>query len=396
MPEIYVARTDEENLLEISRQPVLDRQELRFKAEQGVLGVQLEYVKRIYQQGGYNLEKLLEEYTILDSFITEQTQSSRASADEIRKIKIKLFDDINGVPITQDDWATRVVNLAHDANVCLRELSPQKEPIKVRDRLGIFEYEIIEAGPEVPEKYAMTNGATCLELHFPEKFIDKAAGKPKASLNASLAEVASFIIKQHPEIQAIVGKSWLMAHPLATSLGFEKTAVAPADQATLRNPAYWTQLIDEHGKIKQDVAKFLYEHNRLPYDLTTGRIDTVQFLKRYLPLDQRGVVTLKEISPEYEIKLESIKGEIENFSLRWPDIKSEEVAAMFAESAPECTLLIRAQGNFDEFTALLEQFKNENRRWDNAVKHGKMVDVMAPVKKYLISQKYIEKPVTID
>ncbi len=58
-----------------------------------------------------------------------------------------------------------------------------------------------------------------LELHFEDAFIS--GTQPKAEqIKKWLSKIAEIIVDKYPETTAIVGKSWIMSHPIMERLGF--------------------------------------------------------------------------------------------------------------------------------------------------------------------------------
>jgi hypothetical protein len=60
----------------------------------------------------------------------------------------------------------------------------------------------------------------------------------------------------------------------------------------------WFQFLNQGGQIDMRRVQKMLETGELPYHNTAGFISTEDFLKRYLPENRRGELTLKKINPE--------------------------------------------------------------------------------------------------
>ena len=223
---------------------------------------------------------------------------------------------------------------------------------------GIFYKVFVNFPKAVPplskelEKFGIDPEDETLELHLEEFFKrGEQTGVRQAALK-DLGRVAEIIIDQFPHVKAVTGFSWFFDHPLTKELGFQIVDVE--DDSTGYGGSTWMQFIDRHGQINQKRVNQFLATGEFPMKAKLGFIPVVDFLKRYLPAERRGSVTLQETRHGRQ----EIEKQFRDFSLdikeRWDSLFAEDLSAVFGENKIANDLLEKFGLKEQFFNILLE------------------------------------------
>jgi hypothetical protein len=117
-----------------------------------------------------------------------------------------------------------------------------------------------------------------LELHLDALFAHPEVNF-REKLRDELAVIAKNITTQYPDLQAVVGESWLLDRP-GKNIGF---TIIEDYEANQDSGAARAQMILKDGSINEERAQTYIETGELPYKVKFGYMPVEEFLTRYLP-----------------------------------------------------------------------------------------------------------------
>lgn len=239
----------------------------------------------------------------------EWSLSEAKGKDEAKKMADKWRERVNmAFGDGGEGWLPRVAEVFAELN---DQFDRQRLGRNEREKAGSIGFELTPARKEL-ERFGIDSEDETLELHL-EEFYKRGEQKGvRESVLKDLGRVAEIIVNQFPHVKAVTGFSWLLDHPLTAKMGFQvvDTLNGPAG----RGGSTWMQFIDRNGQINQERVKQFLNSGEFPMKAKLGLIPVVDFLKRYLPAERRGVVILQETKDGW---LET-KKKIDNF---FKDIK---------------------------------------------------------------------------
>lgn|GEM_PF-7048262 len=160
-----------------------------------------------------------------------------------------------------------------------------------RTKAGSIGFELLPARQEL-KKMGLTEDDETLELHL-EEFYKRSEQKGfREAILKDLGKVAEIVIDRFPHVKGVTGFSWLLDHPLTRQLGFQ--AVETENGVASRGGSTWLQFVDRHGQINKERLKQFLETGEFPMKAQLGFIPTIDFLRRFLPAERRGTITLQE------------------------------------------------------------------------------------------------------
>lgn len=155
-----------------------------------------------------------------------------------------------------------------------------------------------------------------LEVHFDNFFSTNEKNLGQDLVKRDFSKIAELIVKEKPEIAAIIGQSWLLNTPIASRLGFKKIT----DDNNHRNDfSTWFQFIDRNGQIDQKRFNKFLETGEIPFESVKAYIPVEEFLKMYLLENLKGDVILKEIDKNKETEFENFEDTMIFFKNVWDD-----------------------------------------------------------------------------
>ncbi len=154
-----------------------------------------------------------------------------------------------------------------------------------------------------------------LEVHFEEFYRNDEKNIGPELITNDLAALAKYIVKERPETAAVIGRSWLLNTPIANRLGFieiKDDSIQPQNDFTT-----WLQFVDKSGEIDQKRFNKFLETGELPFTSVKSYISVEEFLKKYLPDDLKGKITLKEIDKNKEQEQANYEEEMSELRDNW-------------------------------------------------------------------------------
>lgn len=173
------------------------------------------------------------------------------------------------------------------------------------------------------------NKDTCIEIHFDPLF-KKSLKDTNINIfsSNSLGQLAIKIVDRFPETKAIIGESWLMDTPIAQRIGFKIYKREKYNKL----PSFWSQFINSNGQVDNARVKQFLETGEAPYSVALGAIDTVEFLKKYLPKEYRGKIILREINPNIKEEWFESKKAVKSIFRGWDESNEEEIKKLINDN----------------------------------------------------------------
>jgi len=261
----------------------------------------------------------------------------------------KAFD--NG----SDGWVDRVSKVIEGLNKKFLESMEGLTGSDPREKVGSIQFETMPARKEL-EKFGISQDDETLELHFEEFYRRGEKISVGQSALKDLSRVAEIIVDKFPYVKAVTGYLWLFDHPLVKQLGFQ--VIGPDESRGSRGNSNWLQFVDRNGQINQErINKFL-ETGEFPMIAQLGFIPVVGFLKRFLPPERRGTITLQELRKGRK----KIEKDLQDFSQsireRWDKISLDDLSLIFQEKNPALDWLVENDLKDDFFNILFQTKKD--------------------------------------
>lgn len=294
------------------------------KEKQKILLEKIEQISLIYadkkfqeikkDKTDYKFSEAVKEFTPLENIILKPTFNSEWLNAPEYKEKARLFmDDLYGE--IDSIYETDNLDLAEILNLVDSKKDSILKYLGVeccvafdanQDNRGakILSFnKIVNIGADTNKKYKVLENLGFSKFdQFTEVHVDDFYNTGEKNLGPELikndlAIVAEYIVDEEPTTAAIVGQSWLLDTPLADRLGFNRIN----DDSVKQNDfSSWFQFINKDGQIDQKRFNEFLETGELPFKSIKAYIPVEDFLKKYLPVNRKGKINLKEINRERE------------------------------------------------------------------------------------------------
>ncbi len=270
----------------------------------------------------------------------------------------------------------------------------EDQPIEKPEAIGLLHFNTIHQ-EEGLEHYGIVREDELLEIHLEEAY---ASGVPTSSLLATLrdsfSKLAVTLIDRYPRAKAVVGTSWLISHPLAKKIGFQKVEERDVPQ---NRPNTWFQMIDKDGQINAKRLKEMLEAGELPYKAAFGLIPIEDFLRRYLPPERRGKIVLEVLNPEWLERKRKVEAEGSALRSDWPELTVADIeSAVFFASMPASSEVMEAIGVKEKFRQALKEVKLQGRTTlMNFGSEPEHADLLAQMNARLEAGKYMDRTIEI-
>lgn len=371
--------------------------EVERKIVMEVVDTQLEFAQMMSKKMNISIDQALETYTDL-----EMLNMGLILPPEVKNRDLtKSFLEENKKDDT--DW------LLWAKNVALHLRTELEGEIKAKDsaskQIGNLKIKIGVADQAKAERYHLNEYDNFVDLHLPILAVQKEYGQAQESWVENMQKIARKIVEEAPQTKWLLGKSWIINHPNASLIGFEKVHELQADKVTndtprVENPfkgaTYWLQMVDKDGEIKHKYVDQLMKNGKLPYEVGFGRIDTVDFLKKFLPQEMRGNITLKVTTPEYIAIMSSRDENREAIRESWPLFEGMPIGEFIKKKIPVFADVLYKIGKFDLFVEILNKGIKENKSLEELDLSDEVKEFSKDLNEHLKSVMYKERVVVID
>lgn len=328
-----------------------------------ILGYQYEYVDRLNKE---LIEPVSEKDVYKTKNLGEILRGRTSLGDQLREEYLKRMPDFKDVPRGEswnmqkcfsdlvfseinflyaenkdnfrDNWKDKISGIIESKLETLGPIVNSFEDIKKernrnkQKKIGLISHEIINVN-NTDTGYLLGAGFKAgdplINIHFEDLFEQKKENPEVTSIFSvdSLSKLAVSIVEKYPQAKGIVAHSWLVDSVIGKKIGltvYNKIERAP------EGLEFWGQFIDEKGNIKKEKIQKFIETGVPEYYTADGFINTEDFLRKYLPKEKKGLIKLKERSPEsIEFKnfLDEASSKIEK---NWERTSFEEIVSTFS------------------------------------------------------------------
>jgi hypothetical protein len=253
------------------------------------------------------------------------------SSEGERKKFDEWFDSVfNQVKLSHDEdkksYHDKAFKIFKDEIDKLSKLVNNKEKYNKKEidqKIGLIHFNQTEAMNEYT-KFGINEGDDCISIHFKDLIKQKNEDNTINNIFSgdSLSKLAVEIVNKYPQTKAILVQSWIVGSPIGKRIGFTETKKI---NDVVQDTRFWGQFINDKGQInKERMQKFL--NTGIPdYYITDGFIKTEDFLKKYLPNKNRGIIKLKDLSSKAKKFREDINKISRETKEKWETCSFEEL-----------------------------------------------------------------------
>ena len=341
--------------------------------------------------------KMLESYSQISHYIYT-LYCKRVTPEEYSKIDCEGFTNFCLAKMEQD-YKNNKSTWKKDAFILIHKIMEELGPVVEKNRedeekqdTGIVEFGI-ESSPEL-ESFGIGENDDRMSLH-----LDLLANQKEtdATINNifsgnSLSKIAIKIVDEFPQVKAVTARSWIMSTPIAKRIGFTPVKV---DSVIDPSPQFWGQFIDENGNLNKKRAQKFLETGVPEFPIGAGYIKVEDFLSKYLPENRKGVIELKDVTPEYiSFNNEMKETRLKIFNFDNP-ITEEEAEKLLHENQYINKFLKTEHG--PEFLALIKEAvkKNVHPADIQSDESKKILKIFEDALKSFLDSKYSIRKVTI-
>lgn len=251
---------------------------------------------------------------------------------------------------------------------------------------------------EALKKYGFASLNHFLELHVDEFYGTEANNLGPAVIKDDLGKAAEYIVDKAPEIVAVIGHSWLLDTALSERLGFKKIE---GEDIKENDFSTWLQFIDKNGQIDQKKFSHLMETGKIPYKSSKGFIPTEEFLKKYLPIDRRGKIVLREVDEEKKEFFTNMQSDMHFMKYMWKHSLDNNISfESFIRNNKSIgdVLSLLSSKEKDEYIKFLRAMHENKISWFEFAEHKdealKVID--EKIEQLIMSDMYKDKELVID
>jgi len=292
----------------------------REQADREIGTLQLDFVQTLMQKEPQERRfvDVLDAQTTQIKEVIEPSPKDKQISPEFQEAVANLKNDIDRIHETlSSDWEMQILERIKR----FKDEWGEKRPTETKQLAGIFAYRQMRSEHGI-ERYGIDDMDRVLEIH-----LNDADDVTAAKIKRSMEQLARLIVERYPDTRAVVGRSWLMDHPLAKRLGF---SVIDDPNTSTRGYNFWLQFIDRTGHVNPERAKELFETGNIRHQSKTGFIPVEQFLERYLPAELRkDPITLKILDPEWKEEERDYRQETKRLGDAWPHMTVEDIEQIF-------------------------------------------------------------------
>ncbi len=376
--------------------------------------VQFTYVDRIAKgeiepidasEKGKPIEELMRRYTSLNQYVTDAVYAKRkyplkpdehdALLDDLVVTLSQLHDE------KPETWTDEVPGIIEYKVTSFISNNPEESDEKMKyairhggdrevQKAGLIGYELSLSGERFQNVPGVSKVDKVIRLHFTEFYKQKSQSDGEKIENIfsskSFEKLAVAIVEKYPEVKLLTGSSWLLDTPIAKRIGF---TITKRETESHTGYAFWLQFIDSSGQINTERIKQLLETGKPPYVEATGYISVIDFLKKYLPDQKRGTVTLKELDPASLAQRENDARIITDLKKNWDSLNEAGIKKLFADFA-----FLNEYSNIpltSDFLPTVLEYKAAGKSMEELESSEKLAWLAPLYLSYMSTGKYIEK-----
>jgi hypothetical protein len=269
----------------------------------------------------------------------------------------------------------------------------QKEkPKQEKNEAGLIDYNlkpIVNSEFNVPKYVLEENNIDihdyCVTLNMPALYQQKYNDENKKNIfsSGSLKLLAQDLVKNYPETRIVLGKSWLMNTVIGKRAGFH----VYQEGSRAFGEGFWGQFVDENGNLDKKRCDELYKNGIPPFRVSEGYMTIEEFLKKYLPEEQKNIAKLKKANTEFAENF--IKDKLTQISYirnNWNHMTVDDLKQKIEETKVY-SLYFKTPEGIDVLSRILE-LKAQNK--DITVLEEEMAGFSKSIDDFFQKNKYLE------
>ncbi len=283
-------------------QPISKSENHERVLKERILSLQLEYVQRVFEKNipplmeedtGLDFNSLLETYTdisgiIISAYMQRTYKDVTEDNEEYQIFQKNIFSSLYLLRMADPKhWTERIQEVITE----IAEKLPEAKTIEkissffIRedrdDQVGLIRYNTISHIEELVQ-YGFQSDDSYLGIHIEPIYKQKKQEKVENIFSSNtMSKLAEKIVKDFPDIKAVVANSWILDTAIGKRLGFHM--YEDSWKNFYHGDTFWGQFFDQDGQIKQNEVKVFLETGKSPFQVKSGFIPRDEFLKKYLP-----------------------------------------------------------------------------------------------------------------
>lgn len=291
----------------------------------------------------------------------------------------------------KNHWKEEALKIINDS---INGLGEKKRGYQKNEekRSGLINFNLHKA--EGLSEFGFGKNDDFISIHFKELHEQKNDNESIKNIFSgdSLSNLASSIVKDYPQVKAIVAKSWLIDSPIGKRIGF---TVTKRYEKVTNNNGFWGQFISEKGELNKEKMKRFIETGKAEFYPAKGFIKTEDFLKKYLPKKERGIVNLKgktkeavKFEKEFNIITEKVKS-------NWINISFNEILEILNSNSDLSDYFKTKDG--EDFLIMMRAFKDSGIKTMDDFVYDRKDDINHKFREFVTKKtnQYIDKEVFI-
>lgn len=268
-----------------SQDPVIEDKDRLLQEEMN--SAQLRFADRVWQKSGGEMtfsQALEETSSVLNSLEINLRKAGRGKR-MVKAIVKDMERDIDRIRVDHpEDWRQFVQDRINESYAGIFNDVIPSSPKLPDFKAGPFSGDKIKA--QGLENQGISPKDELLDINLDSLFVNPEISVSSATLRKYFGEMARYLQSQ-PNIKAVVGESWLLAHPIGRAIGF---ITVPEKHIHSKGLGEWSQFVTKEGVFNKMLFEKALEDGTLPFRNVFGYIPTEDFLRRYLrPSKNLGV-----------------------------------------------------------------------------------------------------------
>lgn len=305
---------------------IRDVKERKRLLDHQIIKISLRYAEQQYRKRkdageSVTFSQMIEEYTPIRNYLTfGNNERTRLASEAIVNV---FFDKLD------EDYEQEGLDGIRDrflaASIGKRRDEEKQEDSKITPETPVFikantcnlsgRYAFLE------ERMGLRSDERIMEIHVQPAHEVEGVSLGLQRIKKDFELIATNIVRNHPDIQAVAGTSWLLDTPLGKRFGFH---TVPEMKIKMNSFDTWNQFITEGGQIDKRRLQDFAETGKLPYKSTVGYMPIEEFLEKYLPDDLRGDVRLRRRTTHGSELEKTFRESKEEASKEWDVLISRE------------------------------------------------------------------------
>ncbi len=340
--------------------------------------------------------EIITELVVLHKKLEEKSYNIKWTDEEYKDISNLYLNKIKNWYINDNkNWMKNTISLVEEMDKKFNSLNIKEDVHNDidKERAGIISFDS-DTGEKLKDLFKNTDfnfdkNDHFLQLHLRPLFtLQYNKTNENIFSDNSLKKLAMNIVDRYPETKGIVGQSWILDTSIAQRVGFKILK-----REYIVSHSFFGQFQDANGQLVQDRINQLMETGEPPFKVATGVIDTIDFLKKYLPQERKGEITLKERNPDFDFE-DFYHGKIRTFFNNWDSVSVKDIEVFLNQNEYLKMFLNTKEGS--SLSNFLIQSKANDLKMKDLLKSDDYLKQVESFNKFINEKMFISKKVFIE